>query len=66
MIEDKTSENKASDNLTTLKVLHKNESTYSVYFPFSDVPVEMSHSYFAKNINKEKYIIDFQDDRKPA
>lgn len=51
--------------LTKLRVSKKNENTYSVFFPFSDVPVEMSQAYFDKNINPEKYIIDFEDDRTP-
>jgi len=52
--------------LTKIRVTKKNADTYSVYFPFSEVPVEMSEAYFAKNINPEKYVIDFEDDRLPS
>jgi len=33
-----------------------------VFFPFSDVPVVMTPSYFEKNVNPDHYIIDFDND----
>lgn len=54
-----------SEGLTKLRVSRKSEDIYSVFFPFSDVPVEMSSAYFKKNISPDKYVIDFEDDRIP-
>ena len=45
-----------------LKVVHKKSGNLQVYFPFSEVPVEMTPQYFEKNINSKHYIIDFLDE----
>lgn len=65
MIDNPIDSAKHENVLPKLKVVRKNENTYSVQFPFSDVPVEMTHSYFNKNINIDKYVIDFEDDKLP-
>ncbi len=53
------------DDRPILKVRNSTNNTLSVYFPFSDVPVHMTPSYFEKHIDVDKYIIDFDDDRTP-
>ena len=65
MINDLKNIGKQENELPKLKVVRMNEEMYSVQFPFSDIPVEMTHSYFTKNISLEKYVIDFEDDITP-
>jgi hypothetical protein len=61
-LKDSTLEN---ENRPIIKVLKKRDTSYSVLFPFSDVPVEMTYSYFKKHVNLDKYIVDFEDERQP-
>ncbi len=65
MLNERFDEKTSKIDLPVLKVKMKNESTYTVQFPFSEVPVEMSQSYFNKNIDVDNYVIDFEDDSKP-
>jgi len=46
----------------TLRVVHKRSGNFEVFFPFSEVPVEMTKAYFEKNIQIEQYVIDIQDE----
>lgn len=45
-----------------LKVIHNKAGKYEVFFPFTEVPIEMTPTYFEKNINPDHYTIDFNDD----
>ena len=50
----------------TLKIIQSKSGNLKVIFPFSKVPVEMTKSYFDKNVDISNYVIDLQDEKKPA
>lgn len=51
-----------SQNLKTLKVIHKSSGKLEVYFPFSEVPIEMTPQYFEKNVDLDNFKVDFRDE----
>ncbi len=46
-----------------LKVVHKKSGKLDVFFPFSEVPIEMTTQYFQKHINQDDFRIDILNDR---
>lgn len=45
-----------------LKVVHKKSGKLDVFFPFSEVPIEMTLQYFKKHISKDDFRIDIVSD----
>ena len=62
MIDYKELSLKKTPDFPKLKVVHKKSGHLQVFFPFSEVPVEMTKKYFDRNIREEQYIIDFTED----
>lgn len=62
MIDNNTVNIQGKKDIPTLKVVHKRTGKFEVFFPFSDVPVEMTKQYFEKNIDVNQYVIDLVDD----
>lgn len=51
-----------ASQLKSLKVIHKSSGKLEVYFPFSEVPIEMTPQYFEKNVNLEKFHVVYLDE----